>query len=599
MLTQLSIQNFAIIDEISLMFNEGLTVLTGETGAGKSIIIDAVELLAGGRGSVDYVRHGSKKAEIEGLFTIEDKYHDIFNLAEQYGIDAEDEMFILRRTITNQGKSICRINGKLVTLAILREFGRTLIDIHSQHETQSLMDVNNHLTLLDHYYSSQIKDTKQQYLTLFDKYKHFKQSYEQLSTNEQQLAHRLDLLQFQMKELETAALQPNEDEQLDLVVMQQFQVVHLETAALQPNEDEQLEDERSYLLNFEKIYLGVQEAYNALHGENRGIDWLNKAQLALQEISEFNPELKGKAEQLSNSYYIVEELAFNLREFNESIHYDKHRLNEIEGRLDEISRLKKKYGSTVNDILEYMAKVEEEIEQITHKDYHMAKIEQKMLETAKDAYLEAKNLHDIRQVAAKRLIKEIKQELDDLYLENATFSIHFNEFPSIDRDDDFLSLNFQEHGLDHIEFLISTNIGEPEKPLHKIASGGELSRIMLAIKKILAKHQGVTSVIFDEVDTGVSGRVAQAMGEKIVQISTSSQVLCITHLPQVASMADAHLLITKSETDERMSTQVNELSKAEKIEELSRMMTGAELTKTALKHGQEMLDLATTFKKNI
>src|SRR5690625_642893 len=573
MLTQLSIQNFAIIDEISLMFNEGLTVLTGETGAGKSIIIDAVELLAGGRGSVDYVRHGSKKAEIEGLFTIEDKSHDIFNLAEQYGIDAEDEMFILRRTITNQGKSICRINGKLVTLAILREFGRTLIDIHSQHETQSLMDVNNHLTLLDHYYSSQIKDTKQQYLTLFDKYKHFKKSYEQLSTNEQQLAHRLDLLQFQMKELETAALQPNEDEQL--------------------------EDERSYLLNFEKIYLGVQEAYNALHGENRGIDWLNKAQLALQEISEFNPELKGKAEQLSNSYYIVEELAFNLREFNESIHYDKHRLNEIEGRLDEISRLKKKYGSTVNDILEYMAKIEEEIEQITHKDSHMAKIEQKMLETAKDAYLEAKNLHDIRQVAAKRLIKEIKQELDDLYLENATFSIHFNEFPSIDRDDDFLSLNFQEHGLDHIEFLISTNIGEPEKPLHKIASGGELSRIMLAIKKILAKHQGVTSVIFDEVDTGVSGRVAQAMGEKIVQISTSSQVLCITHLPQVASMADAHLLITKSETDERMSTQVNELSKAEKIEELSRMMTGAELTKTALKHGQEMLDLATTFKKNI
>src|SRR5690625_1132805 len=246
MLAQLSIQNFAIIDEISLMFNEGLTVLTGETGAGKSIIIDAVELLAGGRGSVDYVRHGAKKAEIEGLFTVDDKSHSIFSLAEQYGIDAEDKMFILRRTITNKGKSICRINGKLVTLAILREFGRTLIDIHSQHETQSLMDVNNHLILLDHYYSSQVNETKQQYLTLFEKYLHFKKSYEQLSTNEQQLAHRLDLLKFQMNELETAALQPNEDEQL--------------------------EDERSYLLNFEKIYLGVQEAYNALHGENRGID---------------------------------------------------------------------------------------------------------------------------------------------------------------------------------------------------------------------------------------------------------------------------------------------------------------------------------------
>src|SRR5690625_3363591 len=482
-------------------------------------------------------------------------------------------MFILRRTITNQGKSICRINGKLVTLAILREFGRTLIDIHSQHETQSLMDVNNHLTLLDHYYSSQIKDTKQQYLTLFDKYKHFKKSYEQLSTNEQQLAHRLDLLQFQMKELETAALQPNEDEQL--------------------------EDERSYLLNFEKIYLGVQEAYNALHGENRGIDWLNKAQLALQEISEFNPELKGKAEQLSNSYYIVEELAFNLREFNESIHYDKHRLNEIEGRLDEISRLKKKYGSTVNDILEYMAKIEEEIEQITHKDSHMEKIEQQMLETAKDAYLEAKNLHDIRKAAAKQLIKEIKRELDDLYLENASFSVHINEFPTINRDEDFLSLNFQEHGLDHIEFLISTNMGEPEKPLHKIASGGELSRIMLAIKKILAKHQGLTSVIFDEVDTGVSGRVAQAMGEKIAQLSINSQVLCITHLPQVASMADVHMLISKSEVNHRTMTHVQQLEEDAKIKELSRMMTGSQITKTALKHGKEMLELAHDFKSSL
>src|SRR5690625_4677347 len=246
-----------------------------------------------------------------------------------------------------------------------------------------------------------------------------------------------------------------------------------------------------------------------------------------------------------------------------------------------------------------MAKIEEEIEQITHKDSHMAKIEQKMLETAKDAYLEAKNLHDIRQVAAKRLIKEIKQELDDLYLENATFSIHFNEFPSIDRDDDFLSLNFQEHGLDHIEFLISTNIGEPEKPLHKIASGGELSRIMLAIKKIFAKHEGTTSVIFDEVDTGVSGRVAQAIGEKIAQLSINSQVLCITHLPQVASMADTHLLITKSETKARTNTHVQQLEKDEKIKELSRMMTGSQITKTALKHGREMLELAHSFKKSL
>lgn len=573
MLTQLSIQNFAIIDEISLTFDDGLTVLTGETGAGKSIIIDAVGLLVGARGSVDYVRHGAKKAEIEGLFTIEDPSHEIFQLAIQYGIDYHDEMFILRRTITKQGKSICRINGKLVTLTILREFGRTLIDIHSQHETQSLMDVNNHLTLLDQYCAENIADSKEQYLSIFNEYKQLKKSYEQLSTDEQQLAHRLDLLQFQMKELKSANLEPKEDDKL--------------------------EEERDYLMNFEKIYLGVKEAYESLTGENRGIDWLNKAQLALQDVSTFNPELKEHAEQLSNSYYIVEDLAFDLRRYSESLHYDQHRLNEVEARLDEINRLKKKYGATVSDMLEYMAKIEEEIEQITHRDSHLQNIERKMFECAKDAYLEAKNLHDLRQRAAKELSEEIKSELNDLYLENASFSIHFYDFPKIKHNDDYLALNFQEHGLDHIEFFISTNVGEPEKPLHKIASGGELSRIMLAIKKIFAKHEGTTSVIFDEVDTGVSGRVAQAIGEKIAQLSINSQVLCITHLPQVASMADTHLLITKSETKARTNTHVQQLEKDEKIKELSRMMTGSQITKTALKHGREMLELAHSFKKSL
>src|SRR5690625_1109795 len=315
MLTQLSIQNFAIIDEISLMFNDGLTVLTGETGAGKSIIIDAVELLVGGRGSVDYVRHGTKRAEIEGLFIIENKTHEIYQLANTYAIDTEDGMFVLHRTITNQGKSICRINGKLVTLAILREFGRTIIDIHSQHETQSLMETNNHLVLLDQYCSAELEETKREYLSLFNTYEQLRRTYNDLSTDEQQLAHRLDLLQFQMNELEIANLQPDEDEML--------------------------EKEREYLINFEKIFLGVQETYNALHGEQRGIDWLNKAHLALQDVSQYAPELKSKSEQLSNSYYIIEELSFDLRQFSESLNYDEQRLNEIESRLSEINRLKK------------------------------------------------------------------------------------------------------------------------------------------------------------------------------------------------------------------------------------------------------------------
>jgi len=572
-LTELSIRDFAIIDKVSLTFNDGLTVLTGETGAGKSIIIDAVQLLAGGRGSVDYVRHGAKKADIEGLFTIESKDHLVHQVSAEYGIDIQDNMLVLQRTITHQGKSICRVNGKLVTLAILREFGKTLIDIHSQHETQSLMDPSNHIELLDLYDEPAIAQAKEEYTNLFHQYQLLSHKYDQLSTNEQELAHRLDLLEFQMRELEQAQLEPNEDLKL--------------------------EEERSHIVNFEKIFLGVQEAYNALYGEQRGIDWLNKAQLALQDIRSFDPTLEKKAEELTNSFFIIEELSFELRQFSETLHYDKQRLNEIEGRLDEINRLKKKYGSTVNEILEYMAKIEEEIEQITNRDSHLQSIKRKMIETARDAYLEAKELHELRKNIAKKLTIDIEKELKGLYLEQATFSVSFQPFPSFESENDFKHISFHKDGLDHVQFLISTNVGEPLKAIHKVASGGELSRIMLAIKKIFAEHQGVTSVIFDEVDTGVSGRVAQAMGEKIVQISNASQVLCITHLPQVAAMADTHILITKYEKDERTSTSVKELSTDEQISELSRMMTGPKLTPTAKEYGKELLDLAITFKMNI
>jgi len=573
-LTELSIRDFAIIEEVSLTFTERLTVLTGETGAGKSIIIDALKLLAGGRGSVDYVRHGAKKAEIEGLFIIESTDHLVYDVSAQYGIEIDDHMLVLQRTITNRGKSICRVNGKLVTLAILREFGKTLIDIHSQHEVQSLMDPTNHIEWLDLYDEQPIKRVKEEYHYLYEKYIALKNKYEELSSNEQQLAHRLDLLQFQKQELEDAALQPNEDEQL--------------------------EEERHHLANFEKIYLGVQEAYNALYGEQRGLDWLNKAQLALQNIHSFDESIKKKAEALTHSYFMIEDLTFELRQFSENLYYDKDRLNEIEARLDEINRLKKKYGPTVNDILEYMAHIEEEIEQITNRDSHLQSIQQQMKETAYDAYLEAKELHHLRKQAAKKLTNEIEKELEGLYLEHATFSVDFQSIPQVDSPEEIDDITLQTNGLDRIQFEISTNLGEPLKALHKVASGGELSRMMLAIKKIFAKHQGVTSVIFDEVDTGVSGRVAQAMGEKIVHISNHSQVLCITHLPQVAAMADTHLYICKQEKDQRTFTSVRELSTDERINELSRMMTGPKLTTTAKEHSKELLNFAISYKeKNV
>lgn len=564
MLTEISIKDFAIIDQISVTFNEGLTVLTGETGAGKSIIIDAIQLLAGGRSSVEFVRHGAKKAEIEGLFIIDGKNHPIYDAGSLYGIEIPDGEVVLQRTITASGKSICRVNSKLVTLAILREFGKSLIDIHSQHETQSLMDADNHLDFLDLYEPKKIVKAKEEYTVIFNKLSALKKRYRELSENEQEMAHRLDLLEFQMKELEQADLQPEEDVQL--------------------------EEERKALANYERIYTALQDAYNALYGEQKGLEWLNQAQIALQENSKYDTFIEEKSEELSNHYFSLEELTYDLRNQIDTLQYDPERLNEIEGRLDEINRLKKKYGSTVKEIIDYMVRIEEEMEQLTNKDSHLKQLEEEIKGLEEDAYLEAKQLHDIRKRSAEALTKEIFAELKDLYLEKADFSIVFYEA------DDGTRPNLHSNGFDKVGFYISTNPGEPLKELTKVASGGELSRIMLALKKIFSRHQGVTSVIFDEVDTGVSGRVAQAIAEKIYQISIDSQVLCITHLPQVAAMADTHKFIEKIEKNNRTSTQVRELPAEEQIAELSRMITGTRLTDTAKQHAKEMLTLASGFK---
>lgn len=567
MLTELSIQDFAIIDKISITFHEGLTVLTGETGAGKSIIIDAVQLLAGGRGSVEFVRHGAKKADIEGLFIVDDETHPIFALSRQYGIEYQDHQFILRRTITANGKSICRVNSKLVTLGILREFGKTLIDIHSQHETQSLMDEDQHIELLDLYWPDKIEKAKKEYRKLYDELSHLKSRYQRLSKNEQETAQRLDLLQFQLHELEQAQLQLNEDEQL--------------------------EEERGTLINFERIYSALQEAYNSLYGEQKGLDWVNQAQIVLQENSKFDSKIADRANEIANYYFGLEELTYDLGNMIETMQYNPDRLNEIEARLNEINRLKKKYGSTVTEMLTYMAKIEEEIEEINNKDSHLLKLQEQIEGKTKDAYLEAKELHDIRQAAAKSLVEDIHDELKDLYLEKATFSVQFQSSTLQEGDE----IELHKNGIDQVSFLISTNPGEPLKQLAKVASGGELSRIMLALKKIFAKHQGVTSVIFDEVDTGVSGRVAQAIAEKIYLISQESQVLCITHLPQVAAMADTHKLIEKQTSDERTTTHVIELKPESQINELARMVTGTKLTETALDHAREMLEMAANLKQ--
>ncbi|AGK54830.1 MAG: repair ATPase [Bacillus sp. (in: firmicutes)] len=559
MLSELSIRNFAIIEELSISFEKGLTVLTGETGAGKSIIIDAIHLLVGGRGSSEFIRHGEEKAEIEGLFLIEDPGHPSFEKAKEIGVEIEDGMVVLRRDMTRSGKSVCRVNGKLVTIAVLREFGGTLIDIHGQHEHQELMNESKHLSLLDQFGGSNITTALLEYQRVYKRYDETLARLKALSENEQKMAHRLDLIQFQLEEIHKADLNLHEDEILF--------------------------EEKGKLSNFERIFAALQAGYSALSGEQAGLDWIGMAMGHLENAAELDDEYKEMYESVSNSFYQMEDTIHSLRNKLEVMEYDPRRINEIEERLTEINQLKRKYGKTIEEILEYAAKIEEEIETIQNKETHIHQLETELASLTKDLRLEAKQMSDLRKKSAKTLSKLIHRELKELYMEKTIFEVNFKHYDG-----------FYKNGTDIVEFFISTNPGEPLKPLAKIASGGEMSRIMLALKSIFSIHQGVTSIIFDEVDTGVSGRVAQAIGEKIHKISNNSQVLCISHLPQVAAMADMHLFITKKTKDGRTKTSVTPLTEKEKIGEISRMISGVEITDLTRQHAEELLHLAHEMK---
>ncbi|MCM3762762.1 DNA repair protein RecN [Alkalihalobacillus oceani] len=572
MLIELSIKHFAIIEELTIPFEKGLTVLTGETGAGKSIIIDAIGLLLGGRGSAEYVRYGEKRAEIEGLFIVEDD-HPVMKKAEELGIDGRDSMFILRRDITSQGKSICRINGKLVTIAVLREIGQALVDIHGQHEHQSLLQSEQHLGMLDGFAHQELRQTQLEYQALYRRAMQLQKQVRSLSENEQEMAQKIDLFKYQLEEIEKADLKPNEDVELG--------------------------EERHKLAHLERLFSLLENSYRSLYGEGSGLDFLSNTVSHLEEAATIDKELKDVQETVSNSYYLLEEAAFSLRDYLEKIEFDPNRLEYIESRLHDIQQLKRKYGSTVDEILEYAAKIEEELDSIIHKDDRLIKLQEQLQTIWNDLYVEAKALRSIRKEAALALTEAIHHELRSLYMEKTSFAVQIDPLESSKNTAVIQGeeMAFGPDGADAVEFYISTNPGEPMKPLAKIASGGEISRIMLALKSIFSDQQGITSVIFDEVDTGVSGRVAQAIAEKIHGISSGSQVLCITHLPQVAAMADTHLFIEKHETNQRVVTSVTPLTTDEQVEEIARMISGVEVTDLTKEHAKELLELARQHKR--
>ncbi len=559
MLQEISIKNFAIIENLQTNFEMGMTVLTGETGAGKSIIIDAVGLLAGGRGSIDHIRHGEKKTILQGLFTMPES-EELKTLLEDNGIEADDDQIIFQRELSRNGKNVARVNGHIVTVSVLRELASYLIDIHGQNEHQELMDATKHLSLLDHFGDKKLKEVLADYRSHYDRYLTAKNELEKLQLDEQQNIQRIDLLQFQINEIESANLS-NDDE------------------------EDHLYEERNLLANYQRIETELTTSYQLLQGEeSNAIDQIGASMEALGKIQTFGSQYEELYKLISEAYYQLEDGASTLLNEIDQMSYDEGRLNEIELRLEVLSQLKRKYGATIQEIKAYYEAIVVELDMIANKESYLEKLNATFHKEKETLLKVGEVLRKLRKVTAKRLEEAIHLQLKELYMEKASFQVTF--LKSITKE------VIRPDGLDVVEFYISTNLGEPYKPLAKIASGGELSRMMLALKTIFTQTQGITSIIFDEVDTGVSGRVAQAIANKIHLVSENSQVLCITHLPQVAAKADHHLYVEKEIVNERTTTLIDEITGDKRVNEIARMLAGTDVTNLSIAHASELLELA-------
>ncbi|WP_339297341.1 DNA repair protein RecN [Paenibacillus sp. FSL R5-0623] len=567
MLVTLSIRNLAVVEEVDVVFHPGFHVLSGETGAGKSIIIDALGLIAGGRSSADLIRYGCDKAEMEALFEMEQS-HPVWQTLEKLGIHCEpEEHLVIRRELNTQGKSTSRINGQLVNLTMLREVGEKLINIHGQHEHQSLLRAESHLGLLDTYGSEVIGPVKAKYQERYSK--------------------------FITAEKELRALQESSQRAYQLLDMYRFQLEEIAAASLTRGEDELLGEERVKLSHSEKMMDSVAGAYDLLSGQ-RGLEAVSIALSRIEDISGYdNKGLQPIVEQLQSAFYQLEDATFQLRDYREKIEFNPARLEEVEQRLNLISGLRRKYGDSVEVILSYYEQISHESDQLENKDERLEKLRaerDKMLNLVMES---AEELSKVRKQCAEELAAQVESELKDLQMERTTLRVQITPFEDpkgIEWNGRRIRLNRQ--GADNAEFLISPNPGEPLRPLGKIASGGELSRMMLAMKSIFARHDRIPVLIFDEVDTGVSGRAAQSIAEKLFRLSSTCQVFSITHLPQVACMADHQYLIEKHVYDGRTMTQVESLSDEGRVKELARMLGGVEITEKTLHHAQEMLNLA-------
>lgn len=550
MLLEISIKNFAIIEAISLNFEKGMTVLTGETGAGKSIIIDAMNMMLGARATTDVIRHGTPKAEIEGLFSVENS-HALQMIFDEQGIELGDEI-IIRREILQNGRSVSRVNGQMVNLSILRSIGQYLVDIHGQHDQEELMRSQLHIQMLDGFGDADFLELKQAYQTNFDAYRKMRKQLLEIKKNQEEHKARIEMLEFQMAEIESASLQPGEDLKLN--------------------------QERDKLLNHKNIADTLTNAYTMLDNEEfSSLANVRSAMNDMESLEEYDVEYREISSSLSESYYVLEDVTKRLEDIIEDLDFDGNRLMQIESRLDLIHAITRKYGGNVDDVLMYFAKITEEYNLLTgnHLSSDDMEVELKKLEVSLVDL--ATKLASARHNLAQQLEIEIQQELKDLYMDKARFQVQFTKG------------KFTREGNESVEFYISTNPGEDFKALVKVASGGELSRLMLAIKSAFSRKEGKTSIVFDEVDTGVSGRVAQAIAQKIHKIGQHGQVLAISHLPQVIAIADYQFFIEKISNDHSTVSIVRLLTVEERVEEVAKMLAGENVTEAALSQARELL----------
>ena len=544
MLSQLIISNIAVIEHCEVNMDGEFNVLTGETGAGKSLIIDSLNMVLGERGNRELIRHTAKKAKVEALFYLDgDALKGVSELVD----DIREGELVLSRELYDDGRNVCKINGSLVTVATLREVGAQIVNIHGQHDGQKLLMQVNHIDYIDKFAKND--DILAEYENLYKEKRRLEKQLSEITTGEFERKQRLELLRYWVNEISDAALTAGEDEELS--------------------------ERRDKMRNFEKLRNCVSNAYDALYaGEGAVYEGLSGASASVDTASGYDKDLKPLAEELKDALYKIEDVSRELSSYSDSLEFDPYELEEITDRLDLIFRLKSKYGQTIEEILEHQEKCEREISLLENSEESAETIKIKLGEIDVNIKKTAAKLTESRKIAAEKMCKSVCRELAELDMEKVRFAVDISE------------TDYSPNGRDRVEFTVSTNPAEPMKPLQKIASGGEMSRICLALKTVLSDADTVPTLVFDEIDTGVSGRAAQKIGEKMRKLGKKKQVIAITHLPQIAALGDKHYLIGKND----FSTSVTLLDRESRITEVARIISGEQITLAAKKAAEEMLD---------